>query len=116
LVSRNRTVGVLCLGRLHDNPFTGDEVDFVRQVAAQVAIAVENALTYRQIAELKDKLAQEKLYLEDEIRSQMNFDSIIASTVLIHGETGVGKEGKEGVHPRSSVRGSTSTLLPYKPT
>ncbi len=111
LVSRNRTLGVLCLGRLHDNPFTGDEVDFVRQVAAQVALAVENALAYRQIAELKDKLAQEKLYLEDEIRSQMNFDSIIGrsaalqkllqqvetvaptdSTVLIYGETGVGKE------------------------
>ena len=111
LVSRSRTLGVLCLGRLHDDPFTGDEVEFVRQVAAQVAIAVENALAYRQIAELKDKLAQEKLYLEDEIRGQMNFDSIIGrsealqkllqqvetvaptdSTVLIYGETGVGKE------------------------
>ncbi len=111
LVSRKRTLGVLCLGRLHDNPFTAGEVEFVRQVAAQVAIAVENALAYRQIAELKDKLAQEKLYLEDEIRSQMNFDSIIGrsaalqkvlqrvetvaptdSTVLIYGETGVGKE------------------------
>ncbi len=111
LVSRNRTLGVLCLGRLHDNPFTADEVDFVRQVATQVAIEVENALAYRQIAELKDKLAQEKLYLEDEIRSEMNFDSIIGrspalqkllqqvetvaptdSTVLIYGETGVGKE------------------------
>jgi formate hydrogenlyase transcriptional activator len=111
LVSRSRTLGVLCLGRLHDDPFTADEVDFVRQVAAQVAIEVENALAYRQIAELKDKLAQEKLYLEDEIRSQMNFDSIIGrspalqkllqqvetvaptdSTVLIYGETGVGKE------------------------
>ena len=111
LVSRNRALGVLCLGRLHDSPFTGDEVEFLRQVAAQVAIAVENALAYRQIADLKDKLAQEKLYLEDEIRSQMNFDSIVGnsaalqkvlrqvetvaptdSTVLIYGETGVGKE------------------------
>ncbi|MGA7414454.1 MAG: sigma 54-interacting transcriptional regulator [Bryobacteraceae bacterium] len=111
LVSRNHTLGVLCLGRLHDNPFTKDEVDFVRQVAGQVAIAVENALAYRQIAELKDKLAQEKLYLEDEIRSEMNFDSMVGrsaglrkllqqvetvaptdSTVLIYGETGVGKE------------------------
>jgi formate hydrogenlyase transcriptional activator len=111
LVSRNRSLGVLCLGRLHDSPFTGDEVEFLRQVAAQVAIAVENALAYRQIADLKDKLAQEKLYLEDEIRSQMNFDSIVGnsaalqkvlhqvetvaptdSTVLIYGETGVGKE------------------------
>jgi len=111
LVSRHRTLGVLCLGRLHDTPFTRDEVDFVRQIAAQVALAVENALAYRQIAELKDKLAQEKLYLEDEIRSSMNFDSIVGqsaalqkvlqqvetvaptdSTVLITGETGVGKE------------------------
>ena len=101
----------MCLGRLHDCPFTGDEVEFLRQVAAQVAIAVENAVAYRQIADLKDKLAQEKLYLEDEIRSQMNFDSIVGnsaalqkvlrqvetvaptdSTVLIYGETGVGKE------------------------
>ena len=111
LVSRNRSLGVLCLGRLHDSPFTGDEVEFLRQVAAQVAIAVENALAYHQIADLKDKMAQEKLYLEDEIRSQMNFDSIVGnsaalqkvlrqvetvaptdSTVLIYGETGVGKE------------------------
>ena len=111
LVSRNRALGVLCLGRLHNSPFTGDEVEFLRQVAAQIAIAVENALAYRQIADLKGKLAQEKLYLEDEIRSQMNFDSIVGSsaalqkvlrqvetvaptdsTVLIYGETGVGKE------------------------
>jgi formate hydrogenlyase transcriptional activator len=111
LISRNRTLGVLCLGRLHDRPFTADEIGFVRQVAVQVAIAVENALAYRQIAELKDKLAQEKVYLEDEIRSQMNFDSMVGrstalrkvlqqvetvaptdSTVLIYGETGVGKE------------------------
>jgi formate hydrogenlyase transcriptional activator len=111
LISRHRTLGVLCLGRLHDSPFTVNEVDFVRQIAAQVALAVENALAYRLIAQLKDKLAQEKLYLEDEIRSQMDFDSIIGrsaalqkvlqqvetvapndSTVLVCGETGVGKE------------------------
>jgi formate hydrogenlyase transcriptional activator len=111
LVSRNRILGVLCLGRLRDNPFTADEVEFVRQVAGQVAIAVENALAYREIAQLRDKLAQEKLYLEDEIRTEMNFDSIVGrspalqkvlqqvetvaptgSTVLITGETGVGKE------------------------
>src|SRR5207253_7067874 len=66
---------------------------------------------YSQIAELRDKLAQEKLYLEDEIRSEMNFGEIVGtsavlrrvlkqvetvgpteSTVLIYGETGTGKE------------------------
>ncbi len=111
LVSHNRPLGVLCLGRLQDNPFTRDDVDFLRQVAGQVAIAVENALAYRQIAELKDQLAQEKLYLEDEIRSEMHFEEIVGksaplqkalqqvetvaptdSTVLIYGETGTGKE------------------------
>jgi formate hydrogenlyase transcriptional activator len=81
------------------------------QVAGQVAIAMDNAFAYGQIADLKDKLAQEKLYLEDEIRSQMNFDEIVGSSpalrrvlqqvetvaptdsaVLIFGETGTGKE------------------------
>ena len=76
-----------------------------------MAIAVENALAYREIAELKDRLAQEKVYLEDEIRSELNFEEIVGrspalrsvlqeietvaptdSTVLIYGETGTGKE------------------------
>ena len=111
LVSRGRIHGVLNLARRGENAFSRDEVEFLMQVANQTAIAVENALAYRQIAELKDKLAQEKLYLEDEIRSEMNFEEIIGksavlrrvlkevetvgpteSTVLIYGETGTGKE------------------------
>lgn len=47
------------------------------QVASQIALAVENALAYGEIRELKDQLAQEKLYLEDEIRSEMLFDEIV---------------------------------------
>ncbi|HTV54454.1 MAG TPA: sigma 54-interacting transcriptional regulator [Terriglobia bacterium] len=111
LVSRKESVGVLALGRMGENPFSEDEVEFLTQVAGQVAIAVENARAYGQIADLKDKLAQEKLYLEDEIRSELNFEEIIGessalrrvlgevetvaptdSTVLIYGETGTGKE------------------------
>jgi formate hydrogenlyase transcriptional activator len=111
LVSRGRIHGVLNLARREENAFRPDEVRFLMQVASQVAIAVENALAYGQIAELKDKLSQEKLYLEDEIRSEMNFEEIVGqsaslrrvlkqietvapteSTVLIYGETGTGKE------------------------
>jgi formate hydrogenlyase transcriptional activator len=111
LISRNRILGVLALGRLQDNTFTQDDVDFLMQVAGQAAIAMDNAIAYGQIAELKDKLAQEKFYLEDEIRSELNFDEIVGesgalrqalqqvetvaptdSTVLILGETGTGKE------------------------
>jgi formate hydrogenlyase transcriptional activator len=111
LVSRARVLGVLGLSRLEANPFSQDDVHFLIQVASQVAIAVENALAYGRISELTDKLVQEKLYLEDEIRTQANFDEIVGksealhrvlklvetvaptdSTVLIYGETGTGKE------------------------
>jgi formate hydrogenlyase transcriptional activator len=111
LTSRGRVLGVVGLARREQNAFSQDEVEFVTQVANQVAIAIDNALAYRQIADLKDQLAQEKLYLEDEIRTEQGFEEIIGhsealravlhqietvastgSTVLIYGETGTGKE------------------------
>jgi len=111
LISRNRVLGTLVLGRLDENAYTDDEVQFLMQVANQIAIAVENALAYGEIRALKDKLALEKLYLEDEIRSDRAFEAIIGksaalrrvlrqvetvaptdATVLIYGETGTGKE------------------------
>src|SRR6202163_1430567 len=111
LITHDRALGTLSLASLRDAAFQQGDVDLLVQVAGQVAIAVENALAFREIAELKNKLAQEKLYLEDEIRSEMNFDEIIGegsslrailkqvetvaptdSTVLITGETGTGKE------------------------
>jgi formate hydrogenlyase transcriptional activator len=111
LIVRNGILGVLGLGKRRENAFTQDDIEFLTQVTNQVAIAVENALAYGQIAALKDKLSQEKLYLEDEIRSEMNFEDIVGrsatlrrvlqqvetvaptdATVLIYGETGTGKE------------------------
>jgi formate hydrogenlyase transcriptional activator len=111
LISRTRAIGVLVLGRLRDDAFTQADIDFLTQVANQIALGVENALAYREIRELKDQLSKEKLYLEDEIRTEMNFAQIIGSsaslrrvlkrvetvaptdsTVLIYGETGTGKE------------------------
>jgi formate hydrogenlyase transcriptional activator len=111
LIGKNRVLGVLSLGRLDDVPFTVDDVEFLTQVSNQVAIAIQNALAYAKIAELKDRLAQEKVYLENEIRSELKFEEIIGksavlrsvlsqietvaptdSTVLIYGDTGTGKE------------------------
>ncbi|MEI9979417.1 MAG: sigma 54-interacting transcriptional regulator [Edaphobacter sp.] len=111
LVRCNISLGVLCLVRLEKNAFTPPDVEFLSQIAGQVAIAIDNAFAYRRITELSDQLKQEKLYLEDEIRSELNFEEIIGnsavlrqvlrqveavaptnSTVLIQGETGSGKE------------------------
>jgi formate hydrogenlyase transcriptional activator len=110
LVSRGRVRGTFGVVKYQDNAFAGD-IEFLTQIGNQVAIAVENACAFGKIRELKDQLSKEKLYLEDEIRTEMNFAQIIGnsgslrrvlkhvetvaptdSTVLIYGETGTGKE------------------------
>ncbi len=121
LVSRNRVLGVMELGLLENQGMTRENLSFLTRLAGQVAVAVENALAYGEIKELKDKLAREKLYLEDEIRSERGFEEIIGrssairtvlrnietvapteSTVIIYGETGTGKElVARAIHERS---------------
>src|SRR5579863_8334262 len=121
LINRGRALGILTIARTTEAPFTPYDVDFLTQAAGQIAIAIENAVAYHEISELKDKLAQEKLYLEEEIRGEMNFENIIGgsptlkhvlelvetvapsdSTVLLLGETGTGKELiARAIHDRS---------------
>jgi formate hydrogenlyase transcriptional activator len=111
LISRGRVVGVLSLSSREEGAFRSDDLEFLRRASGQIAIAVENGLVHDELRELKQTLAREKVYLEDEIRHEMNFEEIIGtsallrgvlknvatvaptdSTVLIQGETGTGKE------------------------
>ena len=111
LTSHGRALGALNVGSLSENAFTEEDAELLGLVANQIAIAVENALAFREIDALKNKLEEEKLYLEEEIRTEYNFEEIIGqsltlkralqdvetvaptdSNVLIYGETGTGKE------------------------
>jgi formate hydrogenlyase transcriptional activator len=104
-------IGALVLASNAPNAFAQEDLEGVAQAAGQIAIAIENALAYGEIAALKDRLTLENLYLEDEVRGKAEFEEIIGnskalqrvlaqarsvaatdSTVLLLGETGTGKE------------------------
>jgi formate hydrogenlyase transcriptional activator len=111
LFSGNRTLGTLSVGRREPPPFSERDLELLVQLSTQVAIALDNSMAWGQVNDLKNQLAREKVYLEDEIRSEMHFREIVGktkalreilqqvevvaptdSTVLIYGETGTGKE------------------------
>lgn len=111
LTTARGRLGAMGFLSLKEEAYSDKDIEFLQQVAQQVAVAVENALAFQQIAELKDRLAKEKLYLEEELRIEHGFEDIIGdsgalrsvlkqvevvaptdSTVLIQGETGTGKE------------------------
>jgi formate hydrogenlyase transcriptional activator len=127
LKAPHRLVGVLSLGRLSPTPFTEDELARVTQVATQIALALENALAFEQIAALKEQLARENVYLQEEIRGAHQFEEIVGeskalrrvldqiqtvaatdTTVLLLGETGTGKELlARAIHASSDRRSRT---------
>jgi formate hydrogenlyase transcriptional activator len=130
LVNRGRVFGGLVIARKTET-FLPEEVDFLGRASGQIAIALENALAFREISELKDKLIQEKLYLQEEIRGDMYFEQIVGnspalkrvlelvetvapndSTVLLLGETGTGKELiARAVHDRGRRKDRTFVKL-----
>ena len=111
LIQRGDAIGTLAVASRLEGAFVQRDAEMLAQVAGLVAVAVNNAITFRQIAELRDRLSLEKQYLEEEINLENQFDDIVGksnelrqvlkdietvapthATVLIQGETGTGKE------------------------
>jgi formate hydrogenlyase transcriptional activator len=111
MISHDRVLGTVALGSKQEAAYSPADVELFTHIAGQLAIAVENSLTYHELANLKNKLVSEKQYLEEEIQTEYNFEEIIGqsaalkkvlqqvatvaptdSAVLLCGETGTGKE------------------------
>ena len=111
LTTATGALGVITMGSRRPNSFSKEDLDLLSQISTQIALAVENAVAYGRVTQARDRLEDERLYLESEIRSEYNFEDIVgsspalravleqvsivaptSSTVLLHGETGTGKE------------------------
>ena len=105
------SLGLITMGSRRPNNFGQEDLDLLSQISNQIALAVDNAIAYGRVTEARDRLEEERLYLESEIRSEYSFEDIVGksaalrkvldqiaivaptqSTMLLHGETGTGKE------------------------
>ena len=111
MVTAGGPLGLMAMGSRQPNNFGQEDLHLLSQISNQIALAVDNAIAYGRVTEARDRLEEERLYLESEIKSEYNFGDIVGksaalrkvldqlaivaptqSTVLLHGETGTGKE------------------------